>query len=124
MQYAAVEGSLGVVEALLEVGRKGGGEEAEKLVNCGFAKVYNRHLDAYGRRTPLGSAAENGFRDMVATLLSAGAQVEAAEEDGRTPLWLACQHSHVGTAKLLLQNGADASTKDAQGVSVLEAATA
>ena len=37
--------------------------------NCGMAKVYNRHLDCYGERTPLAAAAESGFEETVALLL-------------------------------------------------------
>ena len=36
--------------------------------NRGAAKVYNRHLDCYGERTPLAAAAESGFEDSVALL--------------------------------------------------------
>ena len=36
--------------------------------NSGAAKVYNRHLDCYGERTPLAAAAESGFEDSVALL--------------------------------------------------------
>merc|ERR1712232_704254 len=56
LHYAAVEGSQSVVDALVAaVGVPAGGDalEVQKLVNCGFARVYNRHLDAYAKRVPL-----------------------------------------------------------------------
>lgn len=126
MHYAAVEGSLSVVNALLEAAReRGGNEDATKMVNCEPAKVYNRHLDAYGQRKPLASAAESGFADVAEVLIAASARPDEADEDGRTPLWLACRHSRVSVAKLLFaQQGVDISAKDKDGISVLGAATA
>lgn len=124
MHYAAVEGLQDVVEALLSAVRTDGGDaECAKIVNCEHAKVYNRHLDAYAKRTPLTSAAESGFADVAGVLIAAGAVVEAADEDGRTPLWLAARHSRLPAARVFLQHGADPGAKDTKGVSVLEAAT-
>jgi len=111
-----------VVEALLSCVRPEGDTEVVKLVNCGHAKVYNRHLDAYAKRTPLSSAAESGFAELAGVLLAAGAVLEDADEDGRTALWLAARHSRLAVVRLLLQHGADPGLKDANGTSVLEAA--
>lgn len=123
MHYASVEGLLDVTEALLAAAKADGGEaELTKLVNCGHAKVYNRHLDAYAQRVPLSSAAESGFAEVAGALLAAGAVLEDPDEDGRTALWLAARHSRLTATKLLLQHGADSSVKDAKGCSVLEAA--
>lgn len=124
LHYASVEGSQGVVEALLSAARADGGDvDATKLINCGQARIYNRHLDAYAQRTPLTSAAESGFTELVSTLAAAGAAIDSADEDGRTALWLACRHSRIGVSKFLLQKGAEVNAKDTQGVSVLGAAT-
>lgn len=123
MHYAAVEGMQGVVETLLSIVRAEGDDaNVTKFVNCGHVKVYNRHLDAYAKRTPLSSAAESGFAEVAGLLLSAGAALEEADEDGRTALWLAARHSRLAAARLLLQHGADPTLKDNKGVSVLEAA--
>jgi ankyrin repeat protein len=122
MHYASVEGLLGVVEALLGACANEGLSES-KLVNCGLAKVYNRHLDAYAQRTPLSSAAESGFAPVVNVLLAAGAVIEEVDEDGRTPLWLAARHARLDAMRSLTQHGADTNLKDSKGVSVLEAAT-
>jgi len=125
MHYAAVEGSLAVVEALIAHAQaEGGAELVKKIVDAGDAKVYNRHLDAYGQRTPLGCAAESGFDDVVGVLLAAGASVEAPSDGSRTPLWLACRHGRARVASVLLHHGAATSAKDEQGVSVLGAAAA
>lgn len=125
MHYAAVEGLLDVTEALLSAARADGGDaEVTKLVNCGHAKVYNRHLDTYAQRVPLSSAAESGFAEVAGVLLAAGAQLEDPDDEGRTALWLAARHSRLPATRLLLQNGADTGVKDAKGCSVLEAAMA
>lgn len=125
LHYAAVEGLQDVAEALLAAARADGGDiEVSKLVNCGHAKVYNRHLDAYAQRVPLTSAAESGFPEVAGLLLAAGALLEDPDEDGRTALWLAARHSKLGVMRLLLQHGADANLKDVKGCSVLEAALA
>lgn len=119
LHYAAVEGLSGVVDSLLASSTA---EEAAALANCGAAKIYNRHLDAYATRTPLGAAAESGFPAILGSLLAVGAEVDDAAEDGRTALWLACRRSKVSAARELLRRGADPSAKDAEGASVLEAA--
>lgn len=129
MHYAAVEGSLEVVEALIASRRAAVEAEMQekaikRLVDCPEAKVYNRHLDAYGKRTPLCSAAESGFEKVISCLLAAGASINAcSEEDGQTPLWLACRHARLPEVKVLLQHGAHVDAKDSKGVSVLGAAT-
>mmetsp|Transcript_32938 Transcript_32938/g.87626 ORF Transcript_32938/g.87626 Transcript_32938/m.87626 type:complete len:428 (+) Transcript_32938:56-1339(+) len=123
LHYASVEGSLNIVEALLAAARANGDKAGvAELIDCGEANVYNRLLDAYAKRTPLCSAAESGFPDMVSTLLAAGARLEESSEEDRTALWLACRHSRLSVAKMLLQHGARADAKDAHGVSVLGAA--
>lgn len=120
LHYSSVEGSLEVTKAILD----SASSEVEKLVNSGAAKVYNRHLDCYGERTPLAAAAESGFEDSVALLLAAGARLDEADGDGRTALWLAARHSRLGVAQVLLKHGADATHCDKEGSSVLGAATA
>ena len=39
--------------------------------------------------------------------LDRGADVNQADEEGRTPLYIACQNGHVDAARLLLDKGAD-----------------
>jgi len=121
LHYAAVEGSFETVHALLNTCSIGN-DSCKQLVNCGEAKVYNRHLDAYAQRTPLGSAAESGFLSVVELLLDAGADVESIDSEGRSTLWLACRQARITVAKSLLEHKANASLKDKQGTSVLGAA--
>lgn len=125
LHYASVEGNLTLVQSLLSAGKDSGGEEqVVKMVNCGLAKIYNRHLDVYGHRCPLASAAESGFVEVCSALLAARAELNAEDDHGRTPLWLASRHSRVGVAKLLIaRHEADVCSKDKDGHSVLNAAT-
>ena len=56
----------------------------------------------------------NGDVDAARLVLDNGAEVNRAEEDGRTPLWQACYEGQVDAARLLLERGAevDRATKD------------
>lgn len=125
LHYAAIEGQLTVVEALIETARaEGKSDDALKaFVDCGAAKLYNRHLDMYAVRTPVAAAAESGFAAVVSKLYKEGASLEATGDDQKTPLWLACRHSHAEVARILLKAGANASAKSSDGMSILEAAT-
>ena len=40
-------------------------------------------------------------------MLDKGAEVDRADEDGFTPLYIACQNGHVDAARLLLEKGAE-----------------
>ncbi|MET8576843.1 ankyrin repeat domain-containing protein [Streptomyces sp. NPDC005012] len=57
-------------------------------------------------------AAERGDTDTVRLALRAGADVEARDAHGRTPLLLAALADHVDTARLLLAAGADPDARD------------
>lgn len=125
LHYAAVEGMQSVVQALLASAGEGGLDPkgVADLVNCGASKLYNRHLDMYAMRTPLGAAGESGFPAIIDSLIEVGAKVDDVGEDGRTAFWLACRNSKVPAARQLLRHGADPSTRDVEGTSALEAAT-
>ncbi|KAL8779151.1 MAG: hypothetical protein Q9213_007077 [Squamulea squamosa] len=58
--------------------------------------------------TDLHTASSVGYTDLVKVLINAGADVNAADEDGETPLHRALSvEGNYDTAKLLIQNGAD-----------------
>lgn len=67
-----------------------------------------------------------GDLSKVRLLLARGAQVNAASEDGRTPLMIAARHEGAApVVRLLLEKGADVNAKDIQGATALvQAATA
>lgn len=58
------------------------------------------------------SAAARGDAVQVTASLSSGANVEARDRDGRTPLLLATHGNHVDVARLLIAAGADVNAKD------------
>jgi hypothetical protein len=62
------------------------------------------------------AAAAKGETTLVQTLIQAGASVEAADKNGRTPLMLAAQHGHVDTVRALLAAGANPDARDKQGL--------
>lgn len=75
--------------------------------------------------TPLGLAAQLGWRDGVETLLGGGASVDLANSRGETPLILAVQGRSLPVVRLLLARGANPDATDSvAGLSALDYARA
>ena len=72
--------------------------------------------------TPLHQAALSGDYDQAATLIAAGADVNARDENGAAPLQYAVRASHLDIVTLLLTQGADVNTADRIGETPLYAA--
>ena len=70
----------------------------------------------------LHSAASAGDVKRVKELLEKGADPNARDEDGRTPLYWAAFRGHVEVVKLLLEHGADPNAEDEAGRTPLHAA--
>jgi ankyrin repeat protein len=83
-------------------------------------------LLTYGpkKRTRLMSLARKGDKRRVALLLDVGANANAADTDGQTPLLLASGRGHAAVVEMLLRNGADVDAEDARGRTALHHATA
>ena len=75
-----------------------------------------------GNWTALMYAARDGAPAATAALLDAGAQINAADLDGTTPLVRAIWNSHYDTAKVLLDRGADPNLLDTAEMGALYAA--
>ena len=60
-------------------------------------------------------ACKNGNIDLVKKMLSYGADVNAKNNNGNTPLHLASRKGHTEIVKLLLEHGADANVKNNDG---------
>ena len=61
---------------------------------------------AHGQSTQLREAARNGDDEAVRALLAAGADVDAKDNDGNTPLFLAVEQDHAIVADMLRAHGA------------------
>ena len=56
-----------------------------------------------------------GCREFCELLLLKGADIEARDKDGRTPLFIACSKNNVDICALLISKGADVNAKDNRG---------
>ena len=70
--------------------------------------------------TALHYAAAVGNNDIVALLLDKSAYIDAESPNRTTPLMMAARGGHIRTVKLLLDEGADSSVKNEQGMTVLD----
>ena len=67
-------------------------------------------------------ACSNGSIDLVERLLQHGADVDAVDNDGVTPLMRASFGGHLRVVQLLLTRGADTSLRDRDGITALSGA--
>ncbi|MEM1291026.1 MAG: ankyrin repeat domain-containing protein [Cyanobacteria bacterium P01_H01_bin.162] len=74
----------------------------------------------YHTNTALTYAARNGFNEIAAALIAAGAEVNWVDSEGVTPLILAAFKGRGELVKLLLKNGADPTVVDQWGRTALD----
>ena len=101
LHAAASSGNLKGVKWLLEAH----GREVDEPAGSNSQNSKDEGWDGTGQ-TPLISASSNGRADVIAYLLSKGADPDAKSMDGRTPLTVASVGCHVDAVRLLCTAGA------------------
>jgi ankyrin repeat protein len=129
---ASREGHVGVVRLLLDKGAAVNEEDDDGYTALFFASSFGhtavvRLLVAggadptianYDGWTPLIAACEGGHLEVVRLLLghaSAKITINHRGDDGETAVWCACQMGRGGTARALLESGADPTIADDNG---------
>lgn len=112
------EESIGAVFSAAKQGRV---EELALLLNEHPELVHARS-DPQHHHTLLILAAWHGRTTVAELLLDRGADANAVNLEGRTPLWFSCCGGHVDTAALLLRRGGDPSVRKEGGSTALMAA--
>mmetsp|Transcript_64937 Transcript_64937/g.205142 ORF Transcript_64937/g.205142 Transcript_64937/m.205142 type:complete len:290 (+) Transcript_64937:943-1812(+) len=69
------------------------------------------------------AAALMGFDDVCKLLIEKGADINAADDDGQTPLYGAAYEGHAKTVAVLAEAGADLEARDSEGTTPLIAAS-
>ena len=109
-QAADVNGAQGDgMTALHWAAMKDDADLAQLLLYAGANVRATTRIGAY---TPLILAAKNGSATVMAPLLKAGADVNAATSNGATPLMLAAASGSVDAVRILLDHGADVNAKE------------
>jgi truncated hemoglobin YjbI len=130
---ASAAGDVSLVEQLLDMGA---GESADDgrapsplyCVGNECSALLQRSPDnvnaAYGVKhcTALHMAARRGNVDVIGSLLDGGADIEARDSAGETPLRRAVNCNKVEAAKLLLARGADSHSRGSRGLTPVLAA--
>jgi ankyrin repeat protein len=103
-------------------------DNASTLAAAGGAGVLGRErADTYGAplllaNARLWEASYDGNDASVRALLATGADADAADEAGQTPLLLASSRGHVRVVQTLLARGANVFAQDRHGTTALQAA--
>lgn len=98
---------------------------AQMGYNSAVNKLCQRYRSAISPaalRHALSIAARQGHANLVSTLLEAGADADAADSEGWTPLRASAWGGHASTVEVLLSRGAQVDASDAEGRTALRAA--
>lgn len=126
---AARERDVAAVRGLLDLGASPDPTEGDSITahvleyDALTGRTRRPHWSLYGpSHTALMAAAATGSPPVARLLLDAGANVNARDERGRSPLSYAVSNRCLGTARLLLDRGARAESHEEQGESPLTSA--
>ncbi len=94
-------------------------EDARKLLK---PSLFSKGADVNAKRNDyplLMIVVQNGFKDIAELLIANGADVNARNSYGTTPLFVAARKGDTAIAGLLVSNGADVNAKDSGGATAL-----
>ena len=103
LHFAGREGDVETARVMLDAGVDVNRRYRNKLTALMWAASYE---DGVGIR-----AAES----VIDLLLKAGAEIDAADDRGRTALMMAAELDHAGVVDLLIRSGADPNLRDKAG---------
>lgn len=130
--FAAKSKGFGALGALLEnpatdVNVFNNARESALMYACLYGEIaVAKRLIARGAEvnhpgwTPLHYAAGSGQIAVIEYLLGQHAYIDAASENGTTPLMMAAREKQVGAARLLVREGADPSLRNEAGLGAAE----
>ncbi|KAM8924615.1 fibronectin type 3 and ankyrin repeat domains protein 1 [Pelodytes ibericus] len=140
LMLACFSGHLDVVQYLRKQGAswestdKGGCTAMHWAADGGHLKVVQWmindgcEVDTKDRRTEwtplMRVSAITGNADIAQCLITAGANVNAKDSDGKTPLMIATLNGHEHLVRLLTEKGADSNVKNEYGISIMDMAKA
>jgi len=99
-------------------------QNIEKVRELLDARPYLLGAEDEDGNTPLHAAVGRGCKEIVALLLSRGANVNARRHNGATPLHLAANHGHADIVELLAAKGGELDARAAKSVTPLHLAAA
>ncbi|MBN2270416.1 MAG: ankyrin repeat domain-containing protein [Sedimentisphaerales bacterium] len=129
LHCAARKGHKDIVDLLISKGadvnsKNDQGETPLDVVGGRYRKEICGLLVAKGAKlSSIHLAAELGALAQVEVLLEEGIDVNAKDEDGKTPLHLAVQEDHKDVVQALVSKGADVNAKDNKGMTPIHLAT-
>ena len=90
------------------------GADVNKFL-CVYCKIPSSQLTVILTQRPGIAGPKHVIPELIKLLIEAGANVNAKENDGRTPLMCAADKGHSEIVKLLIENGADVNAKNNYG---------